>query len=188
MTYRSECTCHCHQSGSGALHIVACCQPDPEIPTYERVVQERDILINAIANAAFRVGIYNGVYGSNIGGPTALMLVDDMTEVIKDLEHNMNIKADFIEATINDIAAKDEPKFVEIGSPDYKPNPNILVPLGLYRVYWKTGGSSIAAIGMKSDGSNWIAPTNWVAPSTKGNPVLLREVERLELLVDHKDR
>lgn len=35
------------------------------------------------------------------------------------------------------------------------------VPLGLYRVHWKKGGASLAAIGQASDGSRWIAPTNW---------------------------
>jgi len=34
-------------------------------------------------------------------------------------------------------------------------------PPGLYKVYWKGGGSSLAAIGMTIDGKNWIAPTNW---------------------------
>lgn len=44
-------------------------------------------------------------------------------------------------------------------------------PLGLYKVWWKSGGSSLAAIGMMSDGKRWIAPTNWVSPgkaTTKG--------------------
>lgn len=34
---------------------------------------------------------------------------------------------------------------------------------GLYRIWWKSGGSSLAAIGMSYDGSWWVAPTNWVA-------------------------
>lgn len=37
--------------------------------------------------------------------------------------------------------------------------------LGLYRIFWKTGGSSLAAVGMGNDGTRWLAPTNWVAPS-----------------------
>jgi hypothetical protein len=34
---------------------------------------------------------------------------------------------------------------------------------GLYRMYWKSGGSSLVAIGRTSEGSVWFAPTNWVA-------------------------
>ena len=34
-------------------------------------------------------------------------------------------------------------------------------PLGLYEVFWKSGGSSIAAIGNMHNGVRWIAPCNW---------------------------
>jgi hypothetical protein len=36
---------------------------------------------------------------------------------------------------------------------------------GLYRVHWKSGGSSLAAIGVTDDGGRWLAPINWVKPS-----------------------
>lgn len=39
------------------------------------------------------------------------------------------------------------------------------VDQGLYRVYWKSGGSSLAAIGITSSGGRWIAPTNWIDPA-----------------------
>lgn len=68
-----------------------------------RVTHERDMLAEAIADAAIKAGIYNGIYGKS-AGPMMLQLANDMAEVIKDLEHNMNIKADFIDATINDLA------------------------------------------------------------------------------------
>lgn len=42
------------------------------------------------------------------------------------------------------------------------------VPFGLYRVWWKSGGSSLASIGGLYNGDRWIAPTNWTA---KENPV-----------------
>ena len=35
---------------------------------------------------------------------------------------------------------------------------------GLYRVWWSTGGHSVAAVGMRSDGGLWLAPTNWISP------------------------
>jgi hypothetical protein len=52
-----------------------------------------------------------------------------------------------------------------------------LVP-GLYVIDWKSGGSSAAAIGMKEDGSRWIAPVNWVAPSVDSSADLWGEIER----------
>lgn len=33
---------------------------------------------------------------------------------------------------------------------------------GLYKVYWKDGGTSLASVGSMSDGSRWIAPCNWI--------------------------
>lgn len=43
---------------------------------------------------------------------------------------------------------------------------------GVYRVFWKSGGSSLASIGMTEDGERWIAPINWVVPAVKtaGSP------------------
>lgn len=37
--------------------------------------------------------------------------------------------------------------------------------LGVYRVYWKSGGSSLATIGMTFNGDRWIAPSNWTFPA-----------------------
>jgi hypothetical protein len=36
------------------------------------------------------------------------------------------------------------------------------LPLGLYRIYWKDGGMSLAAVGQTETGMRWFAPTNWV--------------------------
>jgi hypothetical protein len=33
---------------------------------------------------------------------------------------------------------------------------------GLYEVFWKSGGMSLAAVGSRCDGSRWLAPTNWI--------------------------
>ncbi|WP_367394531.1 hypothetical protein [Cupriavidus sp. Agwp_2] len=46
------------------------------------------------------------------------------------------------------------------------PQHNRRITPGLYRVNWKSGGSSLCAIGMASNGNNWIAPANWVEPAT----------------------
>lgn len=37
---------------------------------------------------------------------------------------------------------------------------------GLYKIYWKEGGSSLAAIGVTPKGNMWMAPTNWCEIST----------------------
>lgn len=35
-------------------------------------------------------------------------------------------------------------------------------PTGLYRIYWESGGSSLASIGYTRDGKAWFAATNWI--------------------------
>ena len=39
---------------------------------------------------------------------------------------------------------------------------------GLYRIVWKSGGLSEAAIGSLHNGDRWFAPTNWTASGTSG--------------------
>lgn len=53
--------------------------------------------------------------------------------------------------------------------------------LGMYRVYWTEGGTSLAAIGQHSDGRYWIAPTNWLNGAHLLEPQRSK-IERLELL------
>lgn len=36
--------------------------------------------------------------------------------------------------------------------------------LGVYRIYWRSGGSSVASIYQKEDGTRMLAPSNWVEP------------------------
>lgn len=38
-----------------------------------------------------------------------------------------------------------------------------LLPNGLYRLFWKEGGFSLASVGRLNDGTPWFAPTNWVS-------------------------
>ncbi len=40
------------------------------------------------------------------------------------------------------------------------------LPTGLYRFHWRSGGSSLVAVGMTLDGKRWVAPTNWTYPVT----------------------
>lgn len=61
---------------------------------------------------------------------------------------------------------------------------NSLKP-GIYEIFWKSGGSSLSAIGNDGNGQNWIAPSNWTTPScpSAGYPTMWRKilmVKRLE--------
>ncbi len=51
---------------------------------------------------------------------------------------------------------------------------------GIYRVYWKSGGSSVAALGCLPNGDRWLAPTNWLHPTEDQH--VWRSVELLEAL------
>ena len=35
------------------------------------------------------------------------------------------------------------------------------LPLGLYRLFWKSGGWSLSSVGQDQHGNKWIAPVNW---------------------------
>lgn len=48
---------------------------------------------------------------------------------------------------------------------------------GLYKLFWKDGGSSLASVGSNIYGRRWFAPTNWVTvPSFNWEPVLTVEL------------
>ncbi len=50
---------------------------------------------------------------------------------------------------------------------------------GLYRIQWKDDDrKSLAAVGIGADGRRWLAPTNWIAPSTS------KEIWRMVLNVE----
>jgi hypothetical protein len=40
------------------------------------------------------------------------------------------------------------------------------VPFGLYEIFWKSGGSSLASVGNMHDGVRWIAPINWTSENS----------------------
>jgi hypothetical protein len=37
---------------------------------------------------------------------------------------------------------------------------------GVYRVHWASGGDSLATVGVTRDGKRWLAPINWIEPSS----------------------
>lgn len=39
---------------------------------------------------------------------------------------------------------------------------------GLYILFWKDGGNSLASVGSLHDGTRWFAPTNWTNKSKEG--------------------
>lgn len=42
------------------------------------------------------------------------------------------------------------------------------LPHGVYRIFWKTGGQSVASVGSLSDGRRWLAPANWTSDIDSG--------------------
>lgn len=52
------------------------------------------------------------------------------------------------------------------------------LPIGVYRLHWKSGGTSVAAVGCLASGEKWFAPANWISgPSTDWT-----KVESVELI------
>ena len=55
---------------------------------------------------------------------------------------------------------------------------------GMYTIYWKEGGASLAAVGSLANGTRWMAPTNWVNWQMESNAMKscwrkVRTVEKL---------
>jgi hypothetical protein len=60
-------------------------------------------------------------------------------------------------------------------------------PLGLYKIFWKSGGSSLAAIGNMYNGVRWIAPINWTAqvgedPTGRMNDKMVKSILKIVLV------
>jgi len=57
--------------------------------------------------------------------------------------------------------------------------------LGLYEIFWKSGGSSLAAVGNMLNGIRWIAPCNWTSSSNPTgilDDLMVDSIERMVLL------
>ncbi len=57
------------------------------------------------------------------------------------------------------------------------------LPNGLYRLFWKSGGDSLAAVGTDQHGDRWIAPINW---STGGTTLHWKLVDHVEEILPFK--
>ena len=55
-----------------------------------------------------------------------------------------------------------------------------LVP-GVYRLHWKDGGASVAAVGVTCSGKRWMAPINWVRPGKPKHWQMVKMVEGLDI-------
>lgn len=59
---------------------------------------------------------------------------------------------------------------------------------GVYRIFWNTGGKSVASIGYTHDGTNWFAPCNWTSESND-KPIVAstdwKDVDRIELIEEN---
>jgi hypothetical protein len=56
---------------------------------------------------------------------------------------------------------------------------------GVYRLYWRSGGCSLASVGSLHNGDRWFACANWTSEKTRGIVVAndwWRKVVRAELV------
>jgi len=57
---------------------------------------------------------------------------------------------------------------------------------GIYVIYWKSGGSSVASVGSLYSGKRWMAPANWTCPDGQNPGSTLEkwvdDIERMELV------
>lgn len=54
---------------------------------------------------------------------------------------------------------------------------------GLYEIFWKSGGSSLASIGSTHKGQRWFAPANWTSANER-HPVVASTNWRIVARVD----
>ena len=54
---------------------------------------------------------------------------------------------------------------------------------GIYRVYWKSGGSSVCTVGTLKDGDKWIRHTNRTNKDILFNKKIWKSVRRMKLLI-----
>jgi hypothetical protein len=112
-------------------------------------------------NVLFQIcGDGNPKFGCQIG------TWDEVETIIKDAEKLNN--------TNSDILRKDTYTGEELHT----------IPLGLYEIFWKSGGSSLASVGNLHDGTRWIAPINWTAANSVSGRMdkCEKNIEKMKLL------
>jgi hypothetical protein len=64
-----------------------------------------------------------------------------------------------------------------------KPHQVAKLPLGIYRLHWRSGGFSLASVGQLHNGHKWFACANWSSDSIRGiASTLWEEVVRAEIV------
>ena len=53
---------------------------------------------------------------------------------------------------------------------------------GVYKIYWHSGGMSLAAVGSFGDGSRWMSPVNWISGATSSRKQW-RHVKKVEAII-----
>ena len=53
---------------------------------------------------------------------------------------------------------------------------------GVYRIHWRSGGFSVAAVGHTASGEKWFAPANWISVPW----YIWTEVDRVELIEEQQ--
>jgi hypothetical protein len=67
-----------------------------------------------------------------------------------------------------------------------KYNSDMTIAPGLYRLFWKSGGTSVASVGCDYSGRNWFAPTNWIGvPSFYWS--LVESFEQIDVVENTKE-
>jgi hypothetical protein len=69
--------------------------------------------------------------------------------------------------------------FTMAQTPTFKTTQVQKVKHGLYKIYWKSGGSSLGAVG-SGEKDRWFMPTNWIS----GPSYDWKLIDRVELLVN----
>lgn len=57
---------------------------------------------------------------------------------------------------------------------------------GVYRIYWKNGGSSLASVGYDHSGRKWMAPCNWINMDKTYIDEHIGDIEKFKLIKENK--
>lgn len=60
------------------------------------------------------------------------------------------------------------------------------IPIGLLKVFWRSGGYDLAAVGQGPAGKKWIAPVNWSGSTPLADVSYL--IEKVEVVCGDGDK
>jgi hypothetical protein len=82
---------------------------------------------------------------------------------------------------VKDHALLDAIEEIRVYRESYTLDPAKISKLGVYRIFWKVGGSSVASVGQMNDGAKWFAAANWTNTTVSTDWTF---VDRIELLAE----